>query len=117
MTMIHATTFGEMLRGLRIMADLTQFELGQVTGYSATLISRLESNERCPDMDMLQQRFLPALRLVPDSVQAKRLIELAHMQRMAQAMTPPPAAPARRDLSTALLLILAFKALQQEQVA
>ncbi|MCW1969009.1 MAG: helix-turn-helix domain-containing protein [Anaerolineae bacterium] len=119
MTMIYATTFGEMLRRLRVMADLTQLELGQVTGYSAALISRLESNERCPDMDMLQQRFLPALQLAPDSTLALRLIELAHAQRVAQAMPAPPAppAPTHRDLSTALLLILALKALQQEQVA
>lgn len=114
MMTIYATTFGEMLRALRLHANLTQSELGQATGYSPALISRLESNARCPDIDMLYQRFVPALQLEADSADAQRLITLAYQHRLAQMMGPPP--PPRAELSTAIMLMLVLKVMESERV-
>ena len=115
MMKIYATTFGEMLRALRLHANLTQSGLGQATGYSPALISRLESNARCPDIDMLYQRFVPALQLEADSADAQRLIALAHQHRLAQVMGPPPPPP-RAELSTAIMLMLVLKVMESERI-
>ncbi|MCK7510805.1 MAG: helix-turn-helix domain-containing protein [Desulfobacterales bacterium] len=40
---------------------MTQRELSIAVGYSDTQISRLEQNERLPDLATLTARFLPAL--------------------------------------------------------
>ena len=56
----HFTTFGDLLKYLRRRAGYTQRELSIAVGYSDTQISRLEHNERLPDLATLTARFLPA---------------------------------------------------------
>ena len=55
------TTFGDLLKYLRRRAGLTQRELSIAVGYSDAQISRLESNERLPDLPTITARFLPVL--------------------------------------------------------
>ena len=56
-------TFGDLLRFLRRRTGLTQMELSIAVGYSNTQISRLEQNERLPDIPTIEARFSIARRL------------------------------------------------------
>ena len=58
-------TFGELLKYLRRRAGLTQRELSIAVGYSESQISRLEQNQRLPDIAFLQARLVPPLHLKP----------------------------------------------------
>ncbi len=71
------TTFGDLLKYLRRRAGLTQRELSIAVGYSDAQISRLEQNERLPDLATLTARFLPALCAEDQPEVAARLLELA----------------------------------------
>jgi WD40 repeat protein/DNA-binding XRE family transcriptional regulator len=71
------TTFGDLLRFLRRRVGLTQIELATVVGYSDTQISRLEQNQRLPDIPTLQARFVPVLELENESKAVARLLDLA----------------------------------------
>lgn len=71
------TTFGDLLKYLRRRAGLTQRELSIAAGYSDAQISRLEQNERLPDLATLTARFLPALYVEDQPEVAARLLELA----------------------------------------
>ncbi len=79
------TTFGDLLRYLRRCAGYTQRELSIAVGYSDTQISRLENNERLPDLATLTARFLPALHLDEQPEVAARLLELAAAVRREDA--------------------------------
>jgi WD40 repeat protein/transcriptional regulator with XRE-family HTH domain len=79
------TTFGDMLKYLRRRAGLTQLELSIAVGYSDAQISRLEQNERLPDLATLTARFLPALHAEDQPEVAKRLLELAATVRREDA--------------------------------
>ena len=57
------TTFGDLLKFLRRRAGLTQRELSIAVGYSHAQISRLELNQRLPDLATITARFVPALYL------------------------------------------------------
>lgn len=71
------TTFGELLCHLRMRASLTQRELAQRVGYHYSYISRLEKNERKPDLSILQLLFVRALKIENDPEIVARLLELA----------------------------------------
>jgi WD40 repeat protein/transcriptional regulator with XRE-family HTH domain len=88
----HFTTFGDLLKYLRRRVGLTQRELSIAVGYSDTQISRLEQNERMPDLATLTARFLPALHIEDQPEVAKRLLELAATVRRedAPAVGLPP---------------------------
>jgi transcriptional regulator with XRE-family HTH domain len=73
----HFATFGDLLKYLRRRAGYTQRELSIAVGYSDTQISRLEQNERLPDLATLTARFLPALHVEDQPEVAARLLELA----------------------------------------
>ena len=79
------TTFGDLLKYLRRRAGYTQRELSIAVGYSDTQISRLEHNERLPDVATLTARFLPALQLEKEPQAAARLLELAAAVRREDA--------------------------------
>jgi WD40 repeat protein/transcriptional regulator with XRE-family HTH domain len=79
------TTFGDLLKYLRRRAGFTQRELSIAVGYSDTQISRLEHNERLPDLATLTARFLPALDIEDEPEFAKRLLELAAAVRREDA--------------------------------
>ena len=86
------TTFGDLLKYLRRRAGYTQRELSIAVGYSDTQISRLEHNERLPDLATLTARFLPVLDLEEEPEVAARLLELAAAVRRedAPACGPSP---------------------------
>ena len=57
------TSFGDLLKYLRRRSGLTQRELSIAVGYSHAQISRLELNQRQPDLATVTARFIPALDL------------------------------------------------------
>jgi WD40 repeat protein/DNA-binding XRE family transcriptional regulator len=79
------STFGDLLKFLRRRAGLTQRELSIAVGYSDAQISRLEQNERLPDLATISARFLPVLMLEDEPDVAKRLLELAAVVRREDA--------------------------------
>ncbi len=82
------STFGDLLKYLRRRAGLTQSQLSIQVGYSDTQISRLEQNERLPDLATITARFLPVLEVEKEPEVAARLLELAAAVRREDA--PPP---------------------------
>ncbi|HEU5099000.1 MAG TPA: helix-turn-helix domain-containing protein, partial [Roseiflexaceae bacterium] len=74
-------TFGDLLRYLRRRARLSQRELAIEVGYSEAYISRLEANQRPPDISTLLALFVPALDLEDQPELAARLIELGTAAR------------------------------------
>jgi WD40 repeat protein len=79
------TTFGDLLKYLRRRAGLTQRKLSIAIGYSDAQISRLEQNERLPDLATLTARFIPALHAEDQPEVAARLLELAAAVRREDA--------------------------------
>jgi WD40 repeat protein/DNA-binding XRE family transcriptional regulator len=76
-TLEKFTTFGDLLRFLRRRMGLTQMELALAVGYSDTQISRLEQNQRPPDIPTLEARFISALGLEDEPKAVARLLDLA----------------------------------------
>ncbi len=76
-----AATFGGMLKYLRRRARLTQRALGLAVGYSEAQITRLEKNQRLPDLTALAALFIPALDLEDEPGLATQLMELAAAAR------------------------------------
>jgi WD40 repeat protein len=79
------TTFGDLLKFLRRRAGLTQRELSIAVNYSDAQISRLEQNERLPDLATISARFLPVLMQEDQPEVAERLLELASAVRREDA--------------------------------
>lgn len=75
------SSFGEMLHYLRRQARLSQRELAIAVGYSESMISRLEHDERPPDVATIHALFVPALHLERQPESVARLIELASAAR------------------------------------
>jgi len=86
------TNFGDLLKYLRRRERLTQLELSITVGYSEAQISRLEQNQRLPDIAALKALFIPALHIQDEPEIAARLIELAQSSRQEDSPTPglPP---------------------------
>lgn len=74
-------TFGDLLKYLRRRARLTQREVAIAVGYSEAQISRLEQNQRPPDLTALLALFIPALYLEDEPETVERLMELATRAR------------------------------------
>ena len=70
-------TFGDLLKYLRKRAQLTQRELAIAVGYSEAHISRLEKNQRLPDLATTAALLIPALGLEDEPETAARLMQLA----------------------------------------
>ncbi|MGE5072719.1 MAG: helix-turn-helix domain-containing protein, partial [Anaerolineae bacterium] len=85
-------TFGDLLKFLRRRERLTQLDLSIAVGYSEAQISRLEQNQRLPDLAALKALFIPALGLEDEPELAGRLLELAQSARQEDAPVPgiPP---------------------------
>src|SRR5258706_1004362 len=81
-------TFGELLKYLRRRERLTQLELSIIVGYSEGQISRLEQNQRLPDVTALKALFIPALHIEDEPEMIVRFIELAQSARQEDAPTP-----------------------------
>src|SRR5512136_2711468 len=82
------STFGDLLKFLRRRARLTQLELSIVIGYSEAQISRLEQNQRLPDLTALKALFIPALHLEHEPELTTRLLALAESARQEDAPLP-----------------------------
>src|SRR5678815_3477810 len=62
---------------IRDSMGVTQMELSIAVGYSNTQISRLEQNERLPDIPTIEARFVSALGLEEEPKAVARLLDLA----------------------------------------
>lgn len=81
-------TFGDLLKFLRRREQLTQLELSIGVGYSEGQISRLEQNQRLPDITALKALFIPALHLENEPELAARFLYLAKSARLEDAPAP-----------------------------
>jgi transcriptional regulator with XRE-family HTH domain len=81
-------TFGDLLKYLRRRQRLTQLELSIAVGYSEAQISRLEKNQRLPDLATLKALFIPALHLEHEPDLRERLLTLAQSARQEDAPAP-----------------------------
>jgi predicted ATPase len=88
------TTFGELLKHLRLGARLTQEEFGLAVGYSRAHVARLESGQRLPDVTMVKSVLVPALHLEHEPDLTARLVELAAAARGGESDSPLLAPPA-----------------------
>ncbi|MBI5567610.1 MAG: helix-turn-helix domain-containing protein [Chloroflexi bacterium] len=70
-------SFGDLLAYLRKRAHLTQDELSRAVGYSRTHVTRLEKNQRLPDLTTIAALFVPALELQNEAAWTARLLQLA----------------------------------------
>jgi predicted ATPase/DNA-binding XRE family transcriptional regulator len=75
------TSFGALLKYLRMRANLNQAEFALAVGYSVGQISRLEKNHRAPDITAVAAKFIPVLELDDAPALAERLLELAKSSR------------------------------------
>jgi TolB-like protein/DNA-binding XRE family transcriptional regulator len=98
-------TFGKLLRFLRIRAGLTQTELSIAVGCSDAQISRLEQDQRLPNVAAVEARFVPALNLRHDPAARDRLIRLADdaLRKKADMIVDEYPTPAERTKSIAVL--------------
>ena len=87
-TVAASTTFGEYLKFLRRREQLTQLELSIAVGYSEAQISRLEKNQRLPDLAALKALFIPALHLEREPELHAQLLALAQSARQEDAPVP-----------------------------
>ena len=87
-TLEKFVTFGDLLRFLRRHSGLTQMELAIAVGYSNTQISRLEQNERLPDIPTIEARFISALGIEEEPKAVARLLDLAANVRREDAPAP-----------------------------
>src|ERR1700720_403818 len=93
-------TFGKLLRFLRIRAGLTQTELSIAVGCSDTQISRLEQDQRLPNVAAVEALFVPALSLRREPAARDRLLWLADdaLRKKADMIVdahPTPAEPTK----------------------
>ncbi len=75
------STFGDLLKYLRRRARLTQREVAIAVGYSEAQVSRLEQNQRPPDLAALTALFIPVLYVEDEPEIVARLMELAAAAR------------------------------------
>jgi non-specific serine/threonine protein kinase len=75
------STFGDLLKYLRKRAQLTQRELAIAVGYSEAHLSRLEKNQRLPDLATTAALIVPALGLENEPEAGARLMQLAASAR------------------------------------
>ncbi len=82
------SSFGELLKYLRRRERLTQLELSITVGYSEAQITRLEKNQRLPDLAAVKALLIPALHLEDEPELAARLLYLAQTARQEDSPTP-----------------------------
>ena len=81
-------TFGDLLKYLRRRERITQIELSISVGYSDEQISRLEKNQRRPNLGALKALFIPALHIENAPELVARFLELAQSARQEDAPAP-----------------------------
>ena len=78
-------TFGDLLKYLRRREHLTQLELSIAVGYSDAQITRLEKNQRRPEITAVKALFVPALAIDNEPEIVARLLELAESARQEES--------------------------------
>ena len=78
---VPVESFGDLLKYLRKRAHLTQRDLAAAVGYTEAHLSRLENNERLPDLTTVAALFIPALDIKDDPAMMERLLKLAAQAR------------------------------------
>lgn len=98
-------TFGKLLRFLRMRAGLTQTELSIAVGCSDAQISRLEQDQRLPNVAAVEARFVPALSLRREPAARDRLLRLAEdsLRKRADMIVDSYPTPMERTKSIAVL--------------
>ncbi|HET9906859.1 MAG TPA: helix-turn-helix domain-containing protein [Anaerolineales bacterium] len=81
-------SFGDLLKFLRRRQRLTQLELSIAVGYSESQITRLEKNQRLPDISAIKALFIPALQLENEVELTNYFLELAESARQEDAPAP-----------------------------
>jgi transcriptional regulator with XRE-family HTH domain len=81
-------SFGDLLKYLRRREHLTQLELSIAVGYSDAQVTRLEKNQRRPDIATLKALFIPALHIENEPELLARFLELAESARQEDAPSP-----------------------------
>jgi transcriptional regulator with XRE-family HTH domain len=74
---MSALDIGDIIRGARSVARMTQGQLGHATGYSASSISRIEAGRLQPNLDTLA-RFATVLDIDPARLGLARVVASAH---------------------------------------
>ena len=97
------STFGDLLKYLRKRAQLTQRELAIAVGYSEGQISRLEKNQRPPDLTTVAALFVPALGLEEESETVARLVHLAATAHGEKLQAPESLAISRIQTATEIV--------------
>jgi len=97
------TTFGDLLKHLRLRAGLTQRDLAIAVGYHYAHLSRIENNQRAPEAAVVVARFIPALGLDRQPEWSARLIELA---QTTEVKPPPPTDSANNRFPRPLTALL-----------
>ena len=90
MPLTTTLAFGPLLKHLRKHAGMTQRDLAAALGYSESLICSLEKAQRQPDLNVVIERYIPALGLQDDPIATAALIEqaaLARGERLPAAVT------------------------------
>lgn len=116
--------FGLLLRQLRRRAGLTQAEFAAAVHLSTAQVSRLEQDERLPNVEAVAHQFVPALGLDDDPRLARRLVELAAAARgealapesLAGTLPPAPAGTSLPILPTRVVGRAAFLAQAQQRL-
>jgi predicted ATPase/DNA-binding XRE family transcriptional regulator len=98
-TLAAAGAFGDLLRHLRRRSGMTQGELAARVGFSIAQISRLEQNQRLPDLAVIAESFVPALDLQGEPRLVQRLLELA---AAARGKRPPVAIRLTRTVQASI---------------
>lgn len=83
------TTFGDLLRYLRMRAGLSQRELAAQVDYHYAHVNRFEKNIRTPDRTVLLARFVPTLGIADEPEWTNRLLELASKPGMENPAEEP----------------------------
>ena len=82
------STFGDLLKYLRRRQRLTQLEFSIQVGYSESQITRLEKNQRLPDLTTIKALFIPALHLENDPELVARMLALAESAHQEESPAP-----------------------------
>jgi transcriptional regulator with XRE-family HTH domain len=77
-----AVEIGALLRGARCAARLTQTEVGQACGYSASAVSRIESGKLHIDYPTLL-KFAAFLRIAPEQLSASAVPGMTNVATVA----------------------------------
>jgi predicted ATPase/DNA-binding XRE family transcriptional regulator len=98
------TSFGALLRHVRLRAQMRQLDVALAVGYSEAQIGRLEKDQRLPNVAMVAAQFIPALGLEREPALAARLVALAEAAHQTESHASGPPEPLASTPVSALYL-------------